>query len=385
MKTVSPSFSPGLALSSDKPVLAILTIDDDELQFRGNRQNFADLIQTGTEMGIPTYVVTVKDLQLDSRSMIGYTYKQQESRWVRTRFPRPTIIYNRIPLREDEQLPHVKRKLAAIAKQADIQMFNRRFFNKWLLFRWLSRNPKTRRFIPHTVKLNGIATLARQLKRHRLLYLKPVRGKAGVGIMTVRMQPGKSLPFKLQVQVDRGSKSYRFASLERMWERIESCSEAIGETYIAQRGIPLLMVNDRPFDLRVLVQKNQAGKWELTGIGARVAGVSSITTHVPRGGNIDDPAKLFNKIFGQPTAAKVMNKVMQASLLLARQIERKSGALLGEMSLDLGVDRDGQIWFLEANSKPMKFDESEIRKQSLQRIFQYARYLHRQSRRAKGD
>jgi hypothetical protein len=371
--------------SSDQPVLAILTIDDDHMQFRGNRQNFADLIQTGTEMGIPTYVVTVKDLKLNAHSVIGYTYLLREGRWVQDRFPRPTIIYNRIPLREDEQLPHVRRKLAAIARHTGIQMFNRRFFNKWMLFQWLHRDPKTRKFVPHTVKLTGIDSLARQLKRYRLLYLKPVRGKAGVGIMKVHFQPGKQLPFKLQVQEDKGSSSYRFATMERLWERIENVSQQIGEPYIVQQGIPLLMFKDRPFDLRVLVQKNLAGRWELTGIGARVAGLSSITTHVPRGGNIDKPAKLLNAIFGQTKAAKVLDEVAQTALVLARQIERKSGSPLGEMSLDLGIDHNGQIWFLEANSKPMKFDESDIRKQSLQRIFQYARFLHRRHRKAEGD
>jgi hypothetical protein len=43
--------------------------------------------------------------------------------------------------------------------------------------------------------------------------------------------------------------------------------------------------------------------------------------------------------------------------------------------LDLGCDERGNIWFFEANAKPMKFDEPEIRKLSLNRIFQYGRFL----------
>ncbi len=55
-------------------------------------------------------------------------------------------------------------------------------------------------------------------------------------------------------------------------------------------------VERRPFDLRVLVQKNSKGQWDITGVGARVAGSSSITTHVPRGGSIEDPEKLLSAI-----------------------------------------------------------------------------------------
>jgi hypothetical protein len=52
--------------------------------------------------------------------------------------------------------------------------------------------------------------------------------------------------------------------------------------------------------------------------------------------------------------------------------------MLGEMSLDLGVDTAGQMWFFEANSRPMKFDEPDIRKKSLERIVQYSQFLIRQ-------
>jgi len=379
-----PIASPGALLSADRPVVAILTIDDDVQMFRGNRPNFADLIQVGKDLGIMTYVVTVKHLKLKSRRVLGFTYRPEEDAWVQMWFPRPNVIYNRIPLREDERLPNVKRKLALVARQPNVQLFNRRFFNKWSLFRWLHQSPKTRKFIPDTRKLTGAASLARQLKRHRLLYLKPVRGKAGVGIMTVKVQPDKHLPYRLQIQEDRGSKTYRCATLQRLWNRIESCSDASGEAYISQQGIALASVNDKPFDLRALVQKNQSGKWTITGIGARVAGGTSITTHVPRGGNIDDPFKLLSAIFGKEQARTVLDNVDNAVIVLARQIERGSGMTLGEMSMDLGIDRTGQIWFLEANSKPMKFDETDIRKQSLQRIFQYSTYLHQRNRLAQG-
>ncbi|MBW5447805.1 YheC/YheD family protein [Cohnella sp. CFH 77786] len=369
--------SPVARLADDRPVVAILTVDDEIQSFRGNRANFADLIQTGRELGVTTYVVTINDLKLKSPEVVGYTYRPEEEAWVQEKFPRPNIVYNRIPLREDERQPNVKRKLALISRQPGIKMFNRRFFNKWLLFRWLYNNPSTRRFIPDTKKLTDVFVLAGLLKRHRLLYLKPVRGKAGVGIMTVKVQPEKHLPYRLQIQEERGSRTYRCSTMRSLWHRVSEYSETIGEPYIAQQGIALVSVDDRPFDLRALAQKNQAGKWELTGIGARVAGNTSITTHVPRGGNIDDPEKLLTGIFGAEKAQQVLANVKRAILLIARQIERASRSRLGEMSMDLGVDTNGNVWFLEANSKPMKFDETDIRQKSLQRIFHYSFFLHR--------
>jgi hypothetical protein len=363
-------------LAVDKPVVAILTIEDESQLFRGNRSNFADLIRTGQQMGIVTYVATVKDLKLNAARIQGHTYRKDTATWVKAWFPRPSIIYNRIPQREDERLPHVRRKLAAIAREPDIRLFNRRFFNKWSLFQWLNENRATKAFIPETKKLKEPEVLSTLLKKHRLLYLKPVRGKAGVGIMTVSVQPEKQMPYRLQIQEEKGSRTYHCSNLNSLWARVCSQSTALGEPYIAQQGIKLAAVNERPFDLRALVQKNNRGKWELTGFGARVAGDSSITTHVPRGGYIDDPEKLLVAIFGQTKAGRVLRKVRHTTLTLARQIERSSNGRLCEMSMDLGVDQAGHVWFFEANSKPMKFDEPHIRNKSLERIFQYSVFLH---------
>lgn len=368
----------------NKPVLAILTIDDEIQTFRGNRHNFADLIKTGDKLGFLSYVVTVNNLKLNRRRVLGYTYQQRNDSWVKSYFPRPHIVYNRIPMHEDERLPEVQSKLKALARRSDIRLFNRRFFNKWSLFKWLKQSRATRAFIPETRKLTTQHDLTSLLKRHSLLYLKPIRGKAGVGIMSVQVQQEKNLPYTLHIQEEKGSQTYRCSTLPRLWKRVVKQSQAIGGPYIAQQGITLASHNDRPFDLRALIQKNGSGKWELTGIGARVAGSKSITTHVPRGGYIEDPEKVLISVFGQEKAKRVLTRVKSATLVLARQIEQSSQTRLGEMSMDLGVDASGEIWFFEANSKPMKFDEPHIRQKSLEQIYNYSQYLYQTSFLSKG-
>lgn len=365
------------------PVLAVLTVDDPEEDFRGNRSNFADLIRTGQAMGFQVYVLTVKNLLLRRKALWGYVYLTETKEWQKQLMPFPDIIYNRIPLREDEMLPGVRQKIDACRRLSKVSLFNPYFFNKWQLFEWLKSSKATQPFIPATRRLISVGGLDRLMKKHSYLYLKPVSGKAGKGIMTVKLQSGKSLPYRLKIQEDRSSSTFNCATLQKLWTRIQK--ESGGEAYIAQQGIKLASVNDRRFDLRALVQKNRNGYWELTGLGARMAGASSITTHVPRGGRIDDPEKLLTYSFGQEQAHKLLQKTRVAILLIAKQIERASRQRLGEMSMDLGVDNSGNLWFFEANSKPMKFDEPHIRQKSLERIFQYSAYLIRKkSKRAGG-
>ena len=356
-----------------KKVLAILTIDDSQKLFRGNRKNFIDLIRTGQSMGFIVYVVTVKHLNLSKRQINGYVWNEATRGWEARQMPFPNIIYNRIPNREDELQPYVKQKLLACRKHTRVILFNPAFFNKWDLFEWLRRSKLTRPYIPATRRLMTAGGLGNMMSKHSLLYLKPESGKAGNGIMTVMTHGEKPLPYRLKIQEDKRSSTYNCTSMNKLWSRIQK--QRGHSAYIAQQGIELASLNDRRFDLRALVQKNHRGYWELTGLGARIAGASSITTHVPRGGRIEDPEKLLTYSFSREQAHKLLGKTKTAALLIAKQIERGSGQLLGEMSMDLGIDTNGKLWFFEANSKPMKFDEPHIRQKSLERIFQYGAYL----------
>ena len=272
-------------------VLAILTTEDPSGDFRGNRNNFADLIRTGQSMGFLVYVLTASNLLFQRKMLQGYVYHTELKKWQRQPMPFPDIIYNRIPHREDEMRPHVRQKINACRKHTRVILFNPYFFNKWDLFEWLRRSRTTQPFIPTTRRLMSVSSLNQLMRKHPYLYLKPVSGKAGKGIMTVRLHGGKNLPYRLKIQENRSSSTYNCSTLQKLWARIQK--ERGSEAYIAQQGIQLASVNERRFDLRALVQKNRRGYWELTGLGARLAGESSITTHVPRGGRIEDPEKLL--------------------------------------------------------------------------------------------
>lgn len=359
--------------SSQQPVIAILTVDDDRRQFRGNQFNFIDLIHTGRELGALVYVLRLKDLKLGQKRLQGFLYHSETKTWAKALLPAPHVIYNRIPTRKDEQAPEVQQAIQACLKSSQLRLFNPSFFSKWVLFEWLGKAKTTKKLIPSTKRFAQPHELDNFLQHHPVVYLKPVRGKAGTGIMRIERLKNKPRPYKLSVQVKRESKISHFATALQLWSVLQ---ENIGdEEYIMQQGIVLAKHKGRPFDLRVLVQKNQRGEWGLSGVGARIAGKRSITTHVPRGGSIDDPEKLLTSVFKAEQARRLMQRVKQSSLSIARQIEKASGHVLGEMSMDLGIDASGQIWFFEANSRPMKFDEPDIRKKSLERIIQYSLYL----------
>lgn len=357
-----------------QPTLAILTYADKTRIFRGNQKNFVDLIRTGEEHDVRVYVMTTTDFKANGNHAVGYTYNPSSKRWDKKLFPLPNIIYNRIPYRKFELQPEVQQIIQSCMRNSQIQFFNPSFFNKWTLFEWLNQSKQTQPFIPATEQMTNANALGDLLKSHSSLYLKPIRGKAGKGIMKVSLtEKSKMRLYELSIQDKTKSHISRYADIHKLWAQIRDLTGS--KEYIVQQGISLASYKDRPFDLRVLVQKNGNGEWSIAGVGARLAGKMSITTHVPRGGSIDDPLKLLSASFGTQGSKRIISKAKKAALTIARQIEKASGHTLGEMSMDLGVDNNKNIWFFEANSKPMKFDEPQIRKKSLENLIRYSLFL----------
>ncbi|NQX68018.1 YheC/YheD family protein [Paenibacillus alba] len=364
-----------------KPTLGILTVKDSNRVFRGNLHNFLDLIQTGERLGVDVYVVTTKDFNLSGSEIYGYRYHTQTKKWSRELVPAPQVVYNRIPYRKMEMKPDVQQAIQACNRSSSVQLFNPSFFNKWTLFSWLNSSKVSKTYMPDTLQLSEAKDLSQLLRKHAVLYLKPVKGKAGRGIMRIEHVTTKSEQgqYRLSRQEDKKMIYSYHESTDDLWQ--EWNKHRGTHDYIVQQGIALTRYKQRAYDLRALIQKTGKGVWSVSGIGARVAGKASITTHVPRGGSIDEPLKLLTSAFGAKEAKNILLRVRKAAVTLAKQIEKSSGNQLGEMSMDIGVDTAGHIWFFEANSKPMKFDEPKIRQKSLERIIRYSLYLINNRRR----
>jgi hypothetical protein len=369
-------------LNHERIVVGILTMGDAAKGFRGNRSRFREWSVYGGKAGFDVVVIPHDGIDLNRSTVRIYRYVPGRGTWIEQIIDRPRIIYNRIPNREDEQSIEVRRLLRGLVRMREISLFNRRFFNKWTLIRWLVRTRAIRRYVPKSWALRREVPLAKLLRRYKCLYLKPVHGMAGAGIMVARLYRNRGEQYGLSKQLPTSATSAvkvsRFTSTAAWRQAI--WREVGDKRYMLQQGIDLVRHAGRPFDLRLLLQKNRHGVWTVTGIGARVAGASSLTTHVPRGGSIAEPAALLRAALGRAQTTALTRKLRRLAPRVARQIERASGDELGELSLDVGVDVSGKLWLFEANAKPMTFDEPAIRERALRNFFDYCRYLHLRNR-----
>lgn len=349
------------------PFIGILTVEGKNL-FKGVRENFIDLIEEGKKEGALVYVVPIEKIHWKKQWVTGYLYDSRTKKWIKEILPFPHVFYNRIPSRRAEEKSHVQLALKKLTLQNKPVVFNPHFFDKAIIFELLRDHSSIRYLLPETRYFQKNGDLEGMIRKYPFIYLKPLKGMAGKGIY--RLEKSKN-DFVLKYQQGNETIQKEFPSFN---ETLTFLQERCKKPYLIQQGIPLAQYKNKGFDFRLLVQKNGHGKWGLTGVGIRLSGEGNITTHVPRGGSIQSPKEILPVVFPNTKSQLILEQLKGIALTIIKVLESK-WPTLGEVSMDVGMDSNGHFWFFEANSKPGKFDEPDIRKRSLHNLIHYSKFL----------
>ncbi|WP_418790444.1 YheC/YheD family protein [Phosphitispora sp. TUW77] len=359
------------------PLLGILTISRPGTTpfVGGQNESFTEILEVANQMNCVAFVFNPFEIDWSKKAVWGYRFntKHNPGEWERQVYPLPSIIYNRIPNRTLENREDIILVLNNLRKKYGSRFFNPYFLDKWLTHKILFNDNKTKEFLPETHQLKGPSILSEMVSRHSSVYLKPKASSLGNDIYKINMTKNKMFRFIHQTLTQPPRKGF-----------IRDCRDILRELpqngsfgYLVQQAVPLARFRNRPFDLRLLVQKDRTGKWRKTGTAARIAGEGSITTHVFYGGT-RHPANTVireaaqNHGFSYKNVKKQLKKIES---LFPRTIENAYKQSFGELEMDIGIDEKGKVWFFEANSKPFRFDEKLLRAKSLVRLIHYVRYL----------
>jgi hypothetical protein len=218
------------------------------------------------------------------------------------------------------------------------------------------------------------------LKERPILYLKPINGTGGRGILRIqRLRSTGGVVYAEgrdhQRQVIRPQKM----TFTQLASRLSSWKA--NDRYLIQQGIALKLPSGRVHDYRILVQKNGSGGWSVTGCAGRVGPLHSITSNLHGGGQAMRMEELLAQWIGDEARIQEIRKEAEAlSLEVAAFLERQYGALC-ELALDLAIDQRGRIWLLEVNPKPARevfhrIGDKETYRKSIVRPLEYAAWLY---------
>ncbi|MFD2671629.1 YheC/YheD family protein [Marinicrinis sediminis] len=229
--------------------------------------------------------------------------------------------------------------------------------------RLLLKHPTLRSYIPETKTLSK-STLSRMLNRYHMVYMKPRSGSMGRGVMRVEQHPearkhthnkrckkcGGTLHHAVKLwgyQLGLTKKTY--TSYAGMYRSLNTLTE--DRAYLIQKGIHLLKHRGQPFDIRIMVQKNEKGTFICTGMVARMAKKGRIVTNGSQGGSILPVKPLLERTIGISATRKRIRQMEHIALLTAKELRRHHAAIC-EIGLDIALDQKGYPWILEVNTRP---------------------------------
>jgi glutathione synthase/RimK-type ligase-like ATP-grasp enzyme len=356
----------GVLISRDNPEQAEKPFGDITMFCR-------ELSDACRSQGAYVYFFTPSAIGSSLTSVEGWVYTKG---WHRMMLPAPDVVNNRLTSRKLENRPIVQQFMEETKQRFGAQVFNEKFLDKSEVFDALKKDVSLQKYLPESHSLQNYTMLKSMCSRYSAVFLKPVRGSLGKGIIRLtRIAPDH---WQASYATVGGTKRQTFSSLEKLFSTISGKIKTV--RYLIQQGLPLIEIGGRPVDYRALTHKNASGKWAITSIVGRTAGTHHFVSNLARGGTLstvrESVAKSNLPVIYRGDAS---SRLKRAALDIARGVDSHIPAHFAELGIDLALDISGRVWLLEVNSKPSKNDNTPLKegkiRPSVRMLIQYARYI----------
>lgn len=293
------------------------------------------LYQQHNDLGLTLCAFSLRDVDW-SRQTVPVLFFNRREVMIRRTIELPRVVYNRCygaGLRTVERITRANGRSSCFNHQNQL--------DKWRVHQALTCSA-VGDYLPET-RLFGLSELDLLLRTHGTVFVKPRRGRQGRRVCRLRAEQAG------EVNVSEHSLTplliCRDQDALRDW-----ASELPRDQYLMQQGISLLQTNGRFFDLRVLVQKDITGAWQVTNTVARIAWPGYFNTSVTE--SVIEAAEVLPPQITSGNRS-TMDELSRVGISAAAVLEQQLGAL-GEISVDFGLDRAGRPWIIEINGNPQK-------------------------------
>jgi glutathione synthase/RimK-type ligase-like ATP-grasp enzyme len=340
---------------------------------------FRKLTLHAKKLNLNVIVFTPEDLQPDKKSVLAIHYDPIKAKWLKSLTTIPEMIYDRCRFQRNFRFTLLSKFRSAYPH---LTYLNRPIAHKWNVHQSLNKNHSILPYLPETIKFQKSTDLITFLQKYSLVYMKPSDGTGGRGILCI--QKLRNNQYHIQ---GRDRNRHIIPPRKMRAEQIAESFKSWGlkDHYLIQQGISLALPDGRVHDYRLLIQKNDHGKWEVTGCAGRIGASHSITSNLHGGGKAVPMVKLLQSRFSSVDKVNEIRKSMNdLSHQVAQHLEKHYGRLC-ELALDIAVSPTGQVWLLEVNPKPSREVFSRIKEtltyeKAIRRPLEYAIWLHNQDK-----
>ncbi|GAB7387567.1 hypothetical protein BSNK01_14040 [Bacillaceae bacterium] len=329
--------------------------------------------QACKNMGIKPLFFSLADISWQKGTVCGYIPAADGSLY-RRKEKIPSAIHNRGMFFGKK----LRQKLCKLAARPDTTVFNRQNrYSKLTINRILAKREELRDHIPPTERLSR-KTLREWIERYPSVYIKQNSSSVGKGIVRIDRLSGGKRGYRIRFGVGKRAVRVKGYSPSRLFSVLHPYLKNARRFHV-QQGVPLAKVDGRPFDIRVSVQKNEEGRWAVTGMVAKLAGKGKCVTNLARGGKAMPVEKALAKAVAVQNPQDVLAKVSELALAVCKRLDKKLGGF-ADVGLDIGVDAGGFPYLIEVNGRDLRYSFAKAGRKDLWRKtfampMRYAAYL----------
>jgi YheC/D like ATP-grasp len=362
------------------PILALYVVGNagTERPFPNMTRLVADMIRMGEELGMYVYAVTPGGFNFSKRTVYGARF--HDSTWQWGQQPFPEVVLRKAVTFPKQLYKIAREELKILQQNPHVQLLGKDIGDKWDVYTLLKKHSRNlKQILPESHLYKQPETIFELLRTHPVVYIKPVRGTQGKGIIRVKRLTQSGGTYSIEDANGVAKRPKQLIKKSDIFTKTIRKHLNKNKRYIVQQGIDLLQNQQRIIDFRWLVQKLPNQNWEVTARICRVAKSDQIATNLHMGGQALAAESVLNKYQGKwnKSTSEIIRDADRIAIEIAKALDQRIGRNV-EFGIDIAIDVKGKIWILEVNPRPgrkmLRLCQPEVRKLSLLRPLEYAKY-----------
>ncbi|GER65823.1 endospore coat-associated protein YheC [Weizmannia acidilactici] len=320
--------------------LGILTLDP-----AGQQDYFEQIAQYSQKYDVELYLFSPLEVIPGTQMAKGLKFNAPDGEWKEGAFPIPDCLYDRCFYGEDQFSKDAKKIVSWLKERMDITFLGYGLPNKGILYDRLKFDSRISPYLPETVKATGSDDVLRELNKYLSVILKPANGAHGYAVYSLEKR-NDAITVKTTKNGNLVSKD--FISLDTFESWLLTLLSK--HNFLIQAKLGNTDRKNRPFDLRVFLQKDRNGHWREVARGIRTGVENGILTNMSAGAVVSTfetwqrQTPYFNHAYIEQGIADLMKQLPLA-------LEEAFHPLF-ELGVDIIIAHDQSIWILDINSKP---------------------------------
>ncbi len=320
--------------------LGILTLIPHE-----NNAYFDEIAKHAKQYKIKVYLFSPLAINPNTLLVNGLQYDNELQKWINSDYPIPEFLYDRCFYGEDRKSTEAGAIVSWLKARKDITFLGYGLPNKWRIYETLIKCPEIAPYLPITKKASSPEKVIAELRQHNEIILKPINGAHGYAVYGLKLVDNT---IKIQTTKQKNLIEKTFTNHEQAKIWLEKLLTK--QIFLIQPRLDNINKDGSPFDLRLLLQKDENGNWCERGRAIRTGCKDGLLTNISAGASVSSyeswcsEATHFNHYY-------LKSEILDLLSILPTQLESMFHPLF-ELGIDIIIAKDQSIWILDINSKP---------------------------------